>query len=101
MTKKGLLSSGSLSLKYDVLNKIGSSNWAPTNHSLGITTTYAKLIFQMGTKAKMNFGEYVFKKTMKHVDSFDVRLPIIFPYLLIGIILNQQSKAVHHEEAQS
>ena len=31
--KKGLLTYGSLSVKYEVINKIGAANWAPTNHS--------------------------------------------------------------------
>ncbi|MCI08125.1 envelope-like protein [Trifolium medium] len=30
--KKGKLSSGKLSVKYDILNKIGAANWVPTNH---------------------------------------------------------------------
>lgn len=34
---KGLLSCGKLSVKYDVLNRIGATNWAPTNHSSSIT----------------------------------------------------------------
>ncbi|MCI28940.1 envelope-like protein, partial [Trifolium medium] len=35
--KKGLLSTGKLSVKYAILNKIGAVNWTPTNHSSGIT----------------------------------------------------------------
>ncbi|MCI21344.1 envelope-like protein, partial [Trifolium medium] len=33
--KKGLLPAGKLSIKYAILNKIGATNWAPTNHSTG------------------------------------------------------------------
>ncbi|KAK2402584.1 hypothetical protein QL285_052087 [Trifolium repens] len=35
--KKGLLSTGTLSVKYAILNRIGAANWAPTNHGSGIT----------------------------------------------------------------
>ncbi|MCI36795.1 envelope-like protein, partial [Trifolium medium] len=30
--KKGFLPTGSLSVKYVILNRIGASNWAPTTH---------------------------------------------------------------------
>ncbi|MCI64265.1 envelope-like protein, partial [Trifolium medium] len=40
---------------------IGAANWAPTNHSSGTTPALAKLIFLIGTKAKLDFGEYVFE----------------------------------------
>lgn len=98
-TKKGLLSSGSLGVKYDILSSIGAVNRTPTNHNFGITTTLAKLIFQIGTNTRLNFGEYVFEQTMKHVDSFVVKLSIAFPCLLSGTILNQHPKIVHPEEA--
>lgn len=49
----------------------------------------------------MNFGEYVFEQTMKRVNSFVVKLPIVFPCLLIGIILNQHPEVVHPKEAQN
>ncbi|KAI5390133.1 hypothetical protein KIW84_075457 [Lathyrus oleraceus] len=101
LPKKCLLSSGSLSVKYDVLNRNGPTNWEPINHSSGITITLAKLIFQIGTKTKMNIGEYVFEKTMKQVDSFVVKIPITFPCLLNGIILNQHPGFLHLEEAQN
>lgn len=87
--KKGLHSSGSLNVNYVILNRIDATNWAPKTHSSDITTALAIIIFKMWTKAKLNFREYVFKKTMKHVDSFPMKLPIAFPCLLTGIILSQ------------
>ncbi|XP_050895811.1 uncharacterized protein LOC127102486 [Lathyrus oleraceus] len=72
--KKCILSSGSLSVKYAILNRIGVANWTPTYHSSGITTALAKLILQIGTKAKLNFGEYMFEKVRKHVDCFSMKL---------------------------
>ncbi|MCH84473.1 envelope-like protein, partial [Trifolium medium] len=71
--KKELLLTGSLSVKYVILNRIGAANCAPTNHRSGITPMLAKLIFLIGTKGKLNFGEYVFNQTMKHADSFAAR----------------------------
>lgn len=61
--KKSLLSL-SLSVKYVVPNRIGASNQVLTNHNLSITPFLVKLIFQVGTKSKLNFGEHVFCQTM-------------------------------------
>lgn len=47
---------------------------------------------------KLNFGEYVFDQTMKHVDSFVVKLPIAFPCLISGIIFNQHPNIVNTTE---
>lgn len=32
-TRKGKLSASDLSVKYDVLHRIGAANWVPTNHT--------------------------------------------------------------------
>lgn len=95
---KGLLSCGKFSVKYEVLNKIGAANWAPTNHSSNITLALSKLIFQFGTKSKLNFREYVFDQTMKHADSFVVKLPIDFPCLISGLILKKYHEVLHPKE---
>lgn len=88
-------------MKYSVLNRIGEANWAPTNHVSSITTTLANLIFQIGSKAKLNFGAYVFEQNLEHDASFNVKLPITLPCLLNGIILNQHPEVVNPKEAQS
>jgi hypothetical protein len=99
--KKGMLSTGSLSVKYAILNRFGAANWAPTNYGSCITPLLAKLIYLIGTKRSLNFGEHVFNLTMKHADSFAVKLPIVFPCLITGIILNQHPDILQPEEVQS
>jgi len=42
--KKGKISSGKLSVKYVILNRIGTTNWVPTTHSSDIATGLAKFI---------------------------------------------------------
>lgn len=88
-------------MKYAILNRIGASNWAPTNHIFSITTTLATLIFLIGTKSNLNFGDYVFDQTMKHVDSFVFKPPIDFPCLLTGIILSQYPMIIRPQEIPS
>ncbi|XP_050897710.1 uncharacterized protein LOC127104572 [Lathyrus oleraceus] len=41
------------------------------------------------TKSSFDFGSYVFDQTMKHVASYDVKMPITFPSLICGVILSQ------------
>lgn len=52
--------SSRLSVKYGILNKIGASNWVLTNHSSSETSALAKLIFLIGTKVELDFGDYVY-----------------------------------------
>ncbi|KAK2363204.1 hypothetical protein QL285_088211 [Trifolium repens] len=97
--KKGLLSTGTLSVKYAILNRIGAANWAPTNHGSGITPMLAKMIYLIGTKKKINFGDHVFNQTMKHADTYVVKLLIAFPCLITRMILRQYPNILYPDEA--
>jgi hypothetical protein len=71
--KKGKISSGKLSMKYAVLNRIGAANWVPTTHSSDIATGLARFIFAVGTNTKMDIGRYVFDQTMRHAKTDAVK----------------------------
>ena len=86
--KKGLLPTSKLTVKYAILNRIGTANWAATNHSSGITPNLAKLIYLIGTGKKLDFGKHVFEQTMKHVETNATKLPITFQSLITEIILS-------------
>ncbi|KAL5133799.1 hypothetical protein HKD37_03G007074 [Glycine soja] len=77
--KKGKLSAGKLSVKYAILHRIGAANWVPTNHTSTVATGLGKFLYAVGTKSKFNFGNYIFDQTVKHSESFAVKLPIAFP----------------------
>ncbi|KAK2444107.1 hypothetical protein QL285_015160 [Trifolium repens] len=99
--KKGLLPTSKLTVKYAILNRIGTTNWVPTNHSSGITPTLAKLIYLIGTGNKVDFRKYVFEKTMKHVETNAAKLPIAFPSLITELILSQHLSILLPEEYES
>ncbi|MCI17979.1 envelope-like protein, partial [Trifolium medium] len=80
---------------------IGTTNWVPINHGSGITPMLAKIIYLIGTKRNLNFGEYVFTKIMKHAESYAVKLPIAFPCLISSIILSQHPDILHPGEKPS
>ncbi|XP_058766036.1 uncharacterized protein LOC131639568 [Vicia villosa] len=86
---KRKLSASKLSMKYAILHKIGDANWVPTNHTSTVSIVLGRFIYVVGTKAKFDYGTYIFEQTMKHAGSYSVKGPIAFPYLICDIILNQ------------
>ncbi|XP_058774620.1 uncharacterized protein LOC131648903 [Vicia villosa] len=85
---KGKLSASKLSMRYAMLHKIGAANWVPTNHKSTIAIVLGRFIYTVGTKAKFDYGTYIFEQTMKHAGSLSIKGPIAFPSLICGIILN-------------
>ncbi|XP_050916391.1 uncharacterized protein LOC127131520 [Lathyrus oleraceus] len=86
---KGKLVASKLSVKYAMLHKIGAANWVPTNHKSTVVVMLGKFIYDVGTKAKFDYGSYIFYQTLKHAGSFSVKGPIAFLSLICGIVLNQ------------
>jgi len=76
---KGKLQSSKLSVKYALLHRIGAANWVPTNHTSTITAGLGMFIYMIGTETKFNFGSYIFEQTMKHANTFAVKMPIAIP----------------------
>ncbi|KAL5172479.1 hypothetical protein HKD37_16G045227 [Glycine soja] len=97
--KKGKLSAGKLSVKYAILHRIGAANWVPTNHTSTVATGLGKFLYAIGTKSKFNFGNYIFDQTVKHSESFAVKLPIAFPTILCGIMLSQHPNILNYTDS--
>ncbi|XP_050876798.1 uncharacterized protein LOC127080520 [Lathyrus oleraceus] len=83
------LPTGKLTVKYVILHKIGAANWVPTNHISTIANTLGRFIFAVGTKVKFDYGRFMFEQIIKHATTNAVKLPIAFPSMICGIILNQ------------
>ncbi|XP_050902786.1 uncharacterized protein LOC127115239 [Lathyrus oleraceus] len=83
------LPAGKLTVKYVILHKIGAANWVPTNHISTIANTLGRFIFVVGTKVKFDYGRFMFDQIIKHATTNAVKLPITFPSMICGIILNQ------------
>ncbi|XP_050878600.1 uncharacterized protein LOC127082407 [Lathyrus oleraceus] len=83
------LPAGKLTIKYAILHKIGAANWVPTNHISTIANTLGRFIFVVGTIVKFDYGRYMFDQIIKHATTNAVKLPIAFPSMICGIILNQ------------
>jgi hypothetical protein len=78
-----------LSVKYAILNKIGTINWVPTTHTSDIATWLARFIYSVGTGTSFDYGANIFEETMQHAKSWAIRMPIAFPSLICSIILAQ------------
>lgn len=83
------LPAGKLTVKYVILHKIGAANWVPTNHISTIANTLGRFIFSIGRKVKFDYGRVMFDQIIKHAITNAVKLPITFPSMIYGIILNQ------------
>ncbi|XP_050885278.1 uncharacterized protein LOC127088489 [Lathyrus oleraceus] len=83
------LPAGKLTIKYVILHKIGAANWVPTNHISTIANIFGRFIFVVGTKVKFDYSGYMFDQIIKHATTNAVKLPIAFPSMICGIILNQ------------
>ncbi|XP_057443265.1 uncharacterized protein LOC130735205 [Lotus japonicus] len=57
-----------------------------------------KLIYKIGNMIPVDFDTFMFKQTLKHVETCVVKLPISFPSLIIEIILQQHPKIVRDDE---
>ncbi|XP_058774874.1 uncharacterized protein LOC131649141 [Vicia villosa] len=95
---KEKLTASKLSIKYAMLHKIGAANWVPTNHKSTISTVLGRFLYVVGTKAKFDYGAYIFDQTMKHAGSFSVKGPIAFLSLLSGIILDQYPNILNEHD---
>ncbi|WJX77395.1 hypothetical protein P8452_60710 [Trifolium repens] len=78
-----------LSVKYAILNRIGTVNWVPTTHTSDIATSLARFVYSVGTETVFNYGAHIFDETVQHAKSWAVRMPIAYPSLICGIILAQ------------
>ncbi|XP_050918569.1 uncharacterized protein LOC127136000 [Lathyrus oleraceus] len=86
---KGKLVASKLSVKYAMLHKIGAANWVPINHKSTVAVMLGNFIYVVGTKAKFDYGSYIFDQTLKHAGSFSMKGSIAFPSLICGIVLKQ------------
>ncbi|XP_058784281.1 uncharacterized protein LOC131659056 [Vicia villosa] len=95
---KEKLTASKLSIKYAMLHKIGAANWVLMNHKSTISTVPGIFLYVVGTKAKFDYGSYIFDQTMKHAGSFSIKGPIAFPSLMCGIILDQYPNILNEHD---
>ncbi|KAK2451131.1 hypothetical protein QL285_010208 [Trifolium repens] len=98
---KGKVPSVMLSVKYAILNRIGTANWVPTTHTSDIATGLARFIYSVGTGTEFNYGAHIFDETVQHAKSWAIRMPIAFPSLICSIILAQHPSILSADDEVS
>ena len=89
MAHENKLPASKLSVKYAILHKIEVANWVPTNHTSTISIGLGKFIYAIGNQKLFDYGTYIFDQTIKHAGTYAIKMPIAFPSLICGIILNK------------
>jgi hypothetical protein len=96
---KGKVPSVMLSVKYAILNRIGTANWVPTTHTSDIATGLARFIYPVGTE--FNYGAHIFDETVQHAKSWAIRMTIAFPSLICSIIFAQHPAILTADDEMS
>ncbi|XP_057452265.1 uncharacterized protein LOC130744087 [Lotus japonicus] len=66
--------------------------------SLWSDSTPGQKLYLIGTRGDFDFGSLVYEQTLKHVGSFAVKLPILFPCVLFRLILQQHPIILRADE---
>ncbi|XP_058762460.1 uncharacterized protein LOC131635830 [Vicia villosa] len=92
--RKDKLSASYVSVKYAILQKIGAANWVTTNHTPSIAIGLGNFIYIVKNKTSYDFGTYIFDQIMKQDIFYSVKMPIVFPTLICGIIPSQHPRII-------
>ena len=80
------MSASTLSVKYAILHKIATFNWAPTSHNATVGMELAKQLYWIGKFEKFDFGRLVFDLVTRHANNFKKTRALGLPGLIFGII---------------
>lgn len=61
----------------------------PTNHTSTISIGLGNFLYAIGTRIAFYFGKYIFEQVLKLAFYTAAEMPICFPSLICGIILNK------------
>ena len=76
-----------LSVKCDILYKIGIANWFPSSHASSISAALGTFLYQICNDDKVDTGAFIYNQLLRHVGSFGVKVPITFPRLFSSLLL--------------
>lgn len=57
-----------------------------------------ELIFRIGTKSPLNYGQLVFDNVVSHMTSTAVKKSVCYPSMIFGIMMEQQSDILTPED---
>nr|GLL31435.1 uncharacterized protein LOC109154744 [Ipomoea trifida] len=90
--EKNKIKAASLTSKYAILQKIALVNWMPSLHENTIKWSLAELLYKIGKRIKINFGEIVHSQIMNLVGNGTPKASLIFPNLIYTLLVQQALK---------
>ncbi|XP_031132051.1 proteoglycan 4-like [Ipomoea triloba] len=90
--EKNKIKAASLTSKYAILQKIALVNWMPSLHENTIKWSLAELLYKIGKRIKINFGEIVHSQIMNLVGNGTPKASLIFPNLIYTLLVQQVLK---------
>ncbi|XP_031127700.1 uncharacterized protein LOC116029797 [Ipomoea triloba] len=90
--EKNKIKAASLTSKYAILQKIALVNWMPSLHENTVKWSLAELLYKIGKRIKINFGEIVHSQIMNLVGNGTPKASLIFPNLIYTLLVQQALK---------
>ncbi|XP_031099803.1 uncharacterized protein LOC116004001 [Ipomoea triloba] len=90
--EKNKIKAASLTSKYAILQKIALVNWMPSLHENTIKWSLAELLYKIGKRIKINFGEIVHSQIMNLVGNGTPKASLLFPNLIYTLLVQQALK---------
>ncbi|XP_031091077.1 uncharacterized protein LOC115996071 [Ipomoea triloba] len=90
--EKNKIKAASLTSKYAILQKIALVNGMPSLHENTIKLSLAELLYKIGKRIKINFGEIVHNQIMNLVGNGTPKASLIFPNLIYTLLVQQALK---------
>ncbi|KAA0032734.1 uncharacterized protein E5676_scaffold156G00740 [Cucumis melo var. makuwa] len=82
------ISATALSVEYAILHKIAIANWFPSSHASSISAALGTFLYQICNDDKVDTGAFIYNQLLRHVGSFEVKVPIAFPRLFFTLLIH-------------
>ncbi|XP_019183086.1 PREDICTED: uncharacterized protein LOC109178044 [Ipomoea nil] len=90
--EKKKIKAACLTSKYAILQKIALANWMPSLHENTVKWSLAELLYKVGKKIKISYGELVHQQIMNLAEIKSPKASLIFPNLIQTILTKQGLK---------
>lgn len=81
--------SSNLTLKYSVLFALAIRNWLPSSHRTIVGRDTAKLLYLIGARRQVDFGEFIYSKVYDYIGNLGTAKKLIYRGLIFQILTSQ------------
>ncbi|XP_019176276.1 PREDICTED: uncharacterized protein LOC109171660 [Ipomoea nil] len=91
--EKKKIKAACLTSKYAIQQKIALENWMPSLHENTVKWSLAELLYKVGKKIKISYGELVHQQVINLAENKSPKASLIFPNLIQTILTKQGLKS--------